>query len=263
MSIFPRLDERDIPDVLHELYPPVTGDSRREAFLACLRAWATVNGLPIDHVLGGRRITVDMSARTIDYWAIGDAPKTPGARVMQVPVSGDKVGSRWERLPLIAEPIGVLVGENLIGNNRCGHMVRRGTSTLRCNVEVDAFGQHPGVHADGLHDNTEWPNEHPGVLSYRRGRPDVTGRPPEEQHVLVLTAIEERENMAHTGVTAARDIEGLAGRRHILERHAPVSVTFGGTRCEHCNDRSVTSVRWPCEDYRDAAAGLVTGLETP
>jgi hypothetical protein len=246
-----------LEDVVHELHAPGVRDSRTEAFLSCLLAWAAVNELPVTYIPGTRRITVNVSDRTIGYWVTGDAPQTPGARVLQVPIN--LPGNRLEKLPLVAEPVGILIGEKV-----CGHMVRRGKSTLRCNVETDAFGQHPSVHVDGLHDHTEWPNEHPGVLSYRRGYPDVTGRPAEAQHILVLTAAEERANMAHTGVTAARDIEGLAGRRRILERHAPGRTGIGILICSQClEDHGYPNpAPWPCDDYRDAAAGLVTGLET-
>lgn len=226
-----------------ELIPPMPWDRRGDATRACLLAWCTVNGLPTAHMLGNRTITVYPARREIDYWEIGDVRGT--GRLMEV--SGD--GPRRLRAELVAEPVGILIGEDV-----CGHMQRRSKSTLRCNVEVDATGRHPGTHVDGLHDNAEWPNENPGVLDYRRGRPDVTGRTPHEQHVLVLTALDERASMPHPGSTAARDLKGLDGRRRILDRHQPMTTS------PLCDRRCAT---WPCPDYTAAAAGLVTGLETP
>lgn len=68
-----------------------------------------------------------------------------------------------------------------------------------------------------------------------------------------------------SGITAASDdaFRGLAG---ILERHDPrpgVLSTgaddYSDARCSHCIELE-TSVPWPCDDYRDAARGLATGL---
>lgn len=264
MSITP-MTHSDIPDTVYELYPPGPIDiiPAVPAHRACLLAWAAVNRLPINDMLGNRRITVNASARTIEYWVRGDAPGTPGASILQAPIGPiARNGARLERLPLTAEPGGILIGDKV-----CGHMIRPASTTWRCNIEVDAHGRHPGAHADGLHDNTEWPNEHPGVLPYRRGRPDVTGRPPTEQHALVLAAVDELAGAPHIGSNAARHVEGLAGRRRILERHGPglTRVANAARLGRHwCADEphQLSDVSFPCLDYLDAAAGLVTGLPT-
>lgn len=63
----------------------------------------------------------------------------------------------------------------------------------------------------------------------------------------------------------------LAGKRRTLERHPPVTVTYGYdlasmAQCRSCAEKchSSSGVRcddpidgaWPCDDWRDAAAGL-------
>lgn len=255
MSITP-LGPPELDDVVHELYPPDTRTLYSEPHRSALLAWAEVNELPIGH-MPNRRITVNVGRRTIEYWVIWDAPQTAGARVLQ---AGDH-GHRLERLPLVAEPAGILIGDQT-----CGHMRIRGPlpepTLLRCNLEVNSRGQHAGDHADGLHDNAEWLNLHPGPLSYRGGRADVAGRPAVEQHALVLLALEERAALPHVGArTYAADVEGYAGRRGILERHAPRPVHVRPTQVRPLCERRCAV--WPCPDYRDAAAGLVRGLENP
>jgi hypothetical protein len=52
----------------------------------------------------------------------------------------------------------------------------------------------------------------------------------------------------------------LAGRRRIVERHAPVDM--GAHRanpvgCPICQGAYYTVESWPCDDYRDAAADLL------
>jgi hypothetical protein len=264
MSISP-MAWHDIPDVVHELYPPDPNapvvTPRSQAHRACLLSWAAVNGLPVDDMLL-RRITVNVSARTVEYWVHGDAGPTPARpRILQ----SSSTGGRLERLPLVAEPAGILIGDD-----RCGHMTTvRDGEILACGEEVDAAGRHPGVHTGGTGGDI-WLNEHPGVLPYRNGIPDVADRPSTEQHVLVLTALEERTDLLAgvlSGTFHERDLQGLAGRRRILERHAPAHTRVtpdgqrGTTSCR--NGRCyATGELWPCPDYHDAAAGLVTGLET-
>lgn len=53
-------------------------------------------------------------------------------------------------------------------------------------------------------------------------------------------------------------LEVLAGRRRILERHAPEHANNGALICSRCLDDHgyPDPSDWPCPDYRDAAAGL-------
>lgn len=64
----------------------------------------------------------------------------------------------------------------------------------------------------------------------------------------------------------AATLRVLAGRRRILERHAPGSDHMGGDLggpwCERCRNGYGQAVAFPCGDYRDAAAGLDVELGT-
>lgn len=100
---------------------------------------------------------------------------------------------------------------------------------------------------------------------------------PAEQHTAVLEAAARQYYAAvyqhcHDSLEAL----GSAGRRRILERHAPEMVNRHGTitpvpQCETCAgmchsrsglacDEPVDGL-WPCDEYRDAAAGL--GVDLP
>ena len=50
----------------------------------------------------------------------------------------------------------------------------------------------------------------------------------------------------------------LAGRRRIIERHAPHRWPDGVVWCRECAERA----DWPCVDYRDAAADLLPDGES-
>ncbi len=58
-----------------------------------------------------------------------------------------------------------------------------------------------------------------------------------------------------------------AGRREILERHAPlpsVTTALGTPWCTHCDSYNVMIIGWPCDDYLAAARGLdIPGLARP
>lgn len=75
---------------------------------------------------------------------------------------------------------------------------------------------------------------------------------------------QRQEARAHGGRQPAATLVALAvlaGRRRILQRHAP-EVYNGETLpfCEHHGQSRTTA--WPCDDYRDAAADLMPGGET-
>jgi hypothetical protein len=63
------------------------------------------------------------------------------------------------------------------------------------------------------------------------------------------------------GITAATD-DAFRGLANILERHAPDPDGCHRfcSRCVAEATRGPVPVPWPCPDYRDAAAGLATGL---
>jgi hypothetical protein len=85
---------------------------------------------------------------------------------------------------------------------------------------------------------------------------------PAERHDVALAALDERIRIADQpfavfgeGVVRNPDLDQLEGRRRILERHAPESPAAGReTWCQSCDLRAG---RWPCDDYLDAAAGLL------
>lgn len=101
-------------------------------------------------------------------------------------------------------------------------------------------------------------------------RVDVTGLNPAATHAKIvghariMIADESGEIAAEfpAGVTAATDdaFRGLIG---ILERHAPHTYA-ADTSCVRCFNHAATGrdhlIAWPCDDYRDAARGISTGL---
>jgi hypothetical protein len=260
----PDLDTPTTTTVRRELYPPAADDTTRAAYRECLLAWARVNAIPTDKASAERPITVNLTTRTVRYWRRFQ----PGDNLRPGEHPQDLCRTQWREdvAPLVAEPVGILIGEDF-----CGHVHRPDTTTMRCWVDVDPTGRHPGPHTDRMH-NTTWPNPHPGDQVYRRGRPDVTGLTPTAQHTAILAAFTERAGRPGSldDWQVARDLEGLAGRFRILDRHQPVERTKHPDQphfCAACIDRpdypGRTAADWPCPDYRDAASGLVTGLETP
>ena len=85
---------------------------------------------------------------------------------------------------------------------------------------------------------------------------------PEEQHHAALEALNAQAVLlvmvyGREGSTAL--LEGVWGRRRILERHAP-DTEDGVTACTICRPATKldgVTIPWPCPDYRDAAAGLL------
>lgn len=92
--------------------------------------------------------------------------------------------------------------------------------------------------------------------------PDLTGRRPAAQHRAVIAELDRIVDGyriafgSEEAFAASRAHQSIAGRRAILERHRPETDRSSGPWCAHPN----TGERWPCPDYRDAAAGLVGGL---
>jgi hypothetical protein len=132
------------------------------------------------------------------------------------------------------------------------HVVSLGTSWERLSVLIMVEG--PGL--------TECvAGSHPVVMNrWGRFRPlvpvDVSKLSPGAAHAAVL---------AELGAVRLEDPAALAGRRRILERHAPYTLPDvpdrEGPWCslEGTTDGGAAG-GWPCEDYLDAAAGLVVGL---
>lgn len=93
--------------------------------------------------------------------------------------------------------------------------------------------------------------------------PDVAHLDPLEQHAAVLAEWQLADDL-YAAVFAdpyqgSRAQQQLAGRRRILERHAPQPDPCP-THPIACHYEPHGDV-WPCLDYLDAAAGLVAGLE--
>lgn len=101
------------------------------------------------------------------------------------------------------------------------------------------------------------PGNHPMVINrWGRFRPltlvDVAKLAPGAAHAAVL---------AELGAVRFEDPAALAGRRRILERHAPHPTWKAWPACSNCvGEIGGDPDEWPCEDYLDAAAGLVAGL---
>ncbi len=108
-------------------------------------------------------------------------------------------------------------------------------------------------------------DEETPVQPYPQPRIDVTGLDPETAHrkivehagIMIADPTGEIAAAYPNGITAATDdaYRGLIG---ILERHAPRD--HGGPYCANCALVPGSPDPWPCRDYRDAAAGLATGL---
>ena len=111
----------------------------------------------------------------------------------------------------------------------------------------------------------------PGGAWYQEGRSVNTTMPllsPAEMAALHPDEFEDWVFNAATTADAAhivtqqpaRVLAQLAGRRRIVERHTPIILTDGAAYCRHCPDPDHPdwSEAWPCDDYRDAAADLLT-----
>lgn len=104
-----------------------------------------------------------------------------------------------------------------------------------------------------------------GVEPYPQIRIDVAGLDPATAHAKI---VEHGRSMIADpsgeiaaayphGMTAAAD-DAFRGLVAILERHAP-GLAIAVCLCDHAPHTDALDA-WPCDDYRDAAAGLATGL---
>lgn len=82
-----------------------------------------------------------------------------------------------------------------------------------------------------------------------------------------LTVSDLSPDAAHAAVLAElagprlEDPAVTTGRRRTLDRHQPNPTWTAWPGCNHCvNGTAGDPDDWPCEDYLDAAAGLVVGL---
>lgn len=69
----------------------------------------------------------------------------------------------------------------------------------------------------------------------------------------------EREQL-HVGAGLTMTLDGLEGRRRILQRHAPCLGCGPGYEHDEPQDHAAGTV-WPGPDWRDAAAGLPLNQE--
>lgn len=250
-------------------------DPNADAVNACLIAWCTVNGLPVEQMREQDGIRVDLEAGTVHYQRIRG---TGRHGFDTTPV----------RRHLHTAPAGVLLGDTV-----CGHLLNA-DPVLSCRVDVDPdSGRHPGDHADLLADQA-WPNECPGTVAFVGGIADATELAPADAHALALERLasliarpRQLAEIVRGGVMLVTrpvsDVNGLQGRRSILERHAPhrrhvridpngavyrAGSVQAGTEnavrslCQPCGDgrHDQRGALWPCPDYRNASAGLVAGL---
>lgn len=227
--------------------PPPVNSAGEHAYRAMLLAWCRVNRLQPDRI-AARGIRCNLTDRTVTYSRPleQDDALLPGEQ----PWPSGRTQWREEIAPLLVDPVGHLIGETT-----CGYLEQRGETLLTCAVGVSPSGEHPGTHRAG---DVEWLNNYPGVLAYRDGRPDVSGKTPEIAHVLTVTALEHRDRPTLPGMRTRDDLDAQSGRIRIVYRHAPAGAGDGPRTCTGPHTHAV----WPCDDYLDAARGAVTGLET-
>lgn len=165
------------------------------------------------------------------------APASTSARRRGVYVLGDGTIARALRLP---------AGQ---------HIMAIATDFERMAVLVQAEGEGLPEVTEGCYAPTVggagWGMTPPGPHA-------LAAMPPAERHAAVLAEVE---------ATVLEDTPALQGRLRILIRHAPVERTKYPEEphfCSACIERpdytGETAADWPCEDYRDAAGGL---LELP
>ncbi len=81
---------------------------------------------------------------------------------------------------------------------------------------------------------------------------DVSKLTPGAAHAAILAELAQ---------VRLEDPAALAGRHRILDRHGPRPERSWLDRCSSCTSEiDAEPDEWPCPDYLDAAAGLVTGL---
>lgn len=107
------------------------------------------------------------------------------------------------------------------------------------------------------------------VEPFPQARIDVAGLEPADAHrkiveharAMISDPTGEIAAAFPAGITAAADdaFRGLIG---ILERHAPDDIAERGIYCGDQPHLERLTI-WPCDDYRDAARGLATGLPEP
>lgn len=225
------------------MYGPHRGDPNADAHRAALLSWCTVNGLDPARMSGDDSIDVD--EHNISYTNAVDGSVGRTLR------DGNPTIYTRGATPLRVRPVGMIVGDRF-----CGHLkavvidadeYRFTVMTCRVHIDPDT-GRHPGAHTDST-TGDKWANEYPGTSAFRDWQPDVTGMSPGEVHALILGRLDQAgARNPHTVPSRVLIQLGphLAGIRAIIERHAPAR-----------------SYLWPDEDYIDAAAGLVYGLQAP
>lgn len=107
------------------------------------------------------------------------------------------------------------------------------------------------------------PKEH-HVDPYPQARIDVTGMTPNEAHAKILELARALvEPLPVVAAFPSEVTEALgataAGLVAILERHAPSDTALRVTCCDHAPHFDRLEA-WPCDDYRDAAAGFAVNL---
>lgn len=99
------------------------------------------------------------------------------------------------------------------------------------------------------------------VEPFPQARIDVAGMTPAEAHAKILELARAMVPPVPGVLPFGADVveamaAAAAGLVAILERHAPEVDRASGPWCTHPN----IGERWPCDDYRDAAAGFAVNL---
>jgi hypothetical protein len=270
------------------LTPPLSTDPRLEAVRAVLVSWCTANGLRSGRMLERDRIEI----HPLDPGELARDRHEILWREVTDPSPGEfgrgrDARTQLRRTPLLVEPEGLLADELT-----CGHVLIAPSSELGapallyvCDQHIDpATGRHPGQHAgdwagehrlpagdwageprpprpEGTPPRVSWDNNHPGDMPFRDGLPYVGGMAPAEAHATVLArldAITDRRPRVDRRAALVAIGPHVRGLRELANRHAPRTVATaaaGGPLCERrCSG-------WPCPDYRQALAGIVTFAE--
>lgn len=242
-----------------------------------LASWCRANGLDPAKILERDGIEIHgpdpagaSSRYVIMYREVVSQPEGERSRYAR---------TELREVPLVVEPEGLLADELT-----CGHVLHHQDTVdaapafYTCDRHVDpANGRHPGPHTGGPSEDPltarpmpasspfgarpEWPNEVEGDQAFFAGVPYAGDMAPDRAHALVLdrlTAIADhrpRANRKNILVAIGVHVRGL---RALATRHAP--VIYGDAFPALCRDpaHGEPGETFPCADYRDALAGVVT-----